>query len=819
MPESKGVADYSAGELPACVKGTKLDEIELSSRGRFEEFFLDSEEKMEDTSEYPKTETTDTEGKQGTDDLPASNRKSAWTEDDGASDGGSGKEDWDDVDWLDEDDEEDNCEPDGDTENTEQEGRRKRRFFRRHPREGKRRGFRYSKRYLLISIVFWILLLGACWYLKERIIGTDPLEMEKGRLWYRGLLAGIVGSAVLSMFVLHPLQRIDETGRRLKGQFMPWHLLLFLAVDAYAFWIIEYVNNPDFSKMEPKYMALNLAGILIMNLIVFFWLNSMKRAMLAVLTVWSVFAAAFYIVYACKGEPLQLIDIISIRTAITVTGSYQVDIVRSLVVDGLLFFSLAGIILELPEKVIFRKGLIRKILLRVAVTGIMIGMNFFYLNVNWNGNCGILTDLFAPIKTYKEYGTTVGFFCVAKYMRLTQPDGYSVKEAKSIAEKAEEEQEPNTVTDVKPVNVIVVMNESWCDYRYVGDLVTNKEIMPFYDSLKENTIKGHSLVCITGGGTAKTEYEFLTGNSVKRFPAMVPFVSYFTHDQYSIVSTLEAQGFASVAMHPYKGSNWNRPNAYKLLGFDQFLTIDDFDENALKFHSHVSDMADYDKIFELVENKKDPEDPLFIFNVTMQNHGGYTRDDVNVDVRVDGFDDPQVNRFLSLMKRSDEALEYLIKYFEKKEEPTIILMFGDHYPSLPEEFANYLSGSTIDELEPAKKVHYYSTPFLIWANYDIPEAENVMTSTNYLGTMLLEQTGLKMADYNYYLKNLRKTIPALNHMGYYDTEGIFHEWSDKSRTEELEAEKEYEILQYNNLAESSRRLDDFFGMKTADNKE
>ena len=64
---------------------------------------------------------------------------------------------------------------------------------------------------------------------------------------------------------------------------------------------------------------------------------------------------------------------------------------------------------------------------------------------------------------------------------------------------------------------------------------------------------------------------------------------------------------------------------------------------------------------------------------------------------------------------------------------------------------------------------YFATPFFIWANYDIDEATDVLTSTNYLGTMMMEQTGLEMADYNYYLQDLMEEIPALNHLGYMDT--------------------------------------------------
>ena len=89
----------------------------------------------------------------------------------------------------------------------------------------------------------------------------------------------------------------------------------------------------------------------------------------------------------------------------------------------------------------------------------------------------------------------------------------------------------------------------------------------FFRKLKKNTIKGYTYSSVFGGNTANSEYEFLTGNSVKRFPGMVPYVSYFTHDQYSLVTTLQEQGYRALAIHPYKASNWNRPSAYQLMHF------------------------------------------------------------------------------------------------------------------------------------------------------------------------------------------------------------------------------------------------------------
>ena len=263
-----------------------------------------------------------------------------------------------------------------------------------------------------------------------------------------------------------------------------------------------------------------------------------------------------------------------------------------------------------PDWMLF-KGKPGRILMRAGVAVFMFFGYFFYLNVNWNGGLGILTDLWAPIKTYHQYGTTVGFFCVAKYMRLTAPEDYSVEKTEQIAEDVDTGDSNADGGKTKPVNIIAIMNEAWADYSLLGDLQTNEDPMPYYHSMEENTIKGNTLVCIRGGGTAKTEYEFLTGNSVKRFPGMVPYVSYYTHDQYSLVTTLEAQGYETAAMHPNKGSNWKRTSAYRLLDFDAFYTIDDFDEDAERIRSHISDRANYEKIIEVINSKESSDQPFF----------------------------------------------------------------------------------------------------------------------------------------------------------------------------------------------------------------
>lgn len=175
---------------------------------------------------------------------------------------------------------------------------------------------------------------------------------------------------------------------------------------------------------------------------------------------------------------------------------------------------------------------------------------------------------------------------------------------------------------------------------------------------------------------------FLPGN---------PYLQYIDDYLPSVISNIKSQkGYGeAVAVHPYNPSGYNRNRVYPLLHFDSFLSIDDF-KNPLLIRDYISDKSDYEKIIDLYKNKK-KDSSLCVFNVTMQNHNPYNFDYVG-EVKVTDFSvSSQVEQYLSLMRKSDDALKELITYFKKSDEPAIILVFGDHQPHLPDSFMkNYL---------------------------------------------------------------------------------------------------------------------------------
>ncbi len=257
-----------------------------------------------------------------------------------------------------------------------------------------------------------------------------------------------------------------------------------------------------------------------------------------------------------------------------------------------------------------------------------------------------------------------------------------------------------------------------------------------------------------------------------------------------MVSQMKKYGYQAYSMHPQSSDNWNRASVYQNLGFDVSYWDADF-EDAEVIHSGVSDLETYYKIEEIFENK-DSEDRLFVFDLTMQNHGGYYVDNFELAVTAQNTSSDEADAYLSLIKVSDEAFEQLVEYFENYEEKVIICMFGDHQPAFwDEEFYEAVYADTPELTEIDKILNQYKTPFVIWANYDIEEASNLDISMNYLGVLLMETAGVPLSPYFQYLSELKEDYPIITMNGYVDSDGNYSSWSGDN-TEF----SDYRILQY-----------------------
>ena len=139
---------------------------------------------------------------------------------------------------------------------------------------------------------------------------------------------------------------------------------------------------------------------------------------------------------------------------------------------------------------------------------------------------------------------------------------------------------------------------------------------------------------VFGAMTSNSEFEFLIGDSMYLMPrGSVAYQFYVNPGVRSMVSTVRDQGYTPVAMHPYPAENWNRRICYNNMGFSDFMDISAY-ESRDELRNYISDLSDFKVITEYIEQKANPDDKLFLFNVTMQNHGGYTIPYANFDQEV-----------------------------------------------------------------------------------------------------------------------------------------------------------------------------------------
>ncbi len=404
---------------------------------------------------------------------------------------------------------------------------------------------------------------------------------------------------------------------------------------------------------------------------------------------------------------------------------------------------------------------------------------------------------------------------------VKQSDRDSDEDLESYYERYyEEAPELNKKTDmnvavnakVKQPNIIAIMNESYADLRVHGEFRTSIPIMTFYDTLSINSIRGNLMVSVLGGGTCNSEFEFLTGLTTAFLPNGVMTYQLYINDELpSMASILRDQGYKTVAFHPGKADSWRRNVVYPYMGFEEFLTEEDMEEPKYMRDVYVTDESDYKELINIFESKEKDE-KLFLFNVTIQNHGGYQLDTVGipkwVSLRGKHSVFNETSQYLSLMRASDNALRDLINHFVDVDEPTMIVFFGDHQPSVENEFIEALKGKSLNELNLKEVQSRYIVPFFIWTNYDIEESYYEMISANYLSTLAMKTAGVELPVYNQYLEQLYKKVPMINSLGYADGDHTYYYHTDKTEiTQDIE---DYKIVQYNYLFGGAGRLDQYY---------
>lgn len=510
-----------------------------------------------------------------------------------------------------------------------------------------------------------------------------------------------------------------------------------------------------------------------------------------------VFYIVNYYTILFRGRPVMPADLSAVGTAAEVLGGYVFKISWQMAVAvAICILYAVGITLLWKSQKVPKdtKPSVNAIILKRIISA---AIGIILLVISLNNPIFRTLESFAwdsaVLKGFHQDGMWLTFIKYARLSGVKEPDGYDREAVNGYLREYQEEKEASA-KGIQPTNIIMVMNEAFSDLRTMG-LDERIDVMPFIDSLQENTVKGRLYVSVFGGGTCNTEFEALTGNSLAFFgPGAYPYSQDVNHALFSLAEYFKSNGYVTTAFHANEAQNWNRDRVYPFLGFETFHSLDDYtltDDDIL--HDHPADIADYQFIEREAESNSNS--PRFSFVVTIQNHSGYENwEDVKEADSVATYGNDlsrELKVYLSLIKASDDAVRQLVETYQNSEEPTMIVFFGDHQPGI-----SYTSGSELFNSVMSLQ-DFFQSKFFIWTNYETEADPEMTISANYLPWLILKRGNFPLPPYVRMLEEVHEKYPILTSVGIFDSEGNIYRSVQELMDDPII--RKYQYVQYANI--------------------
>ncbi|PEW66150.1 phosphoglycerol transferase [Bacillus cereus] len=417
-------------------------------------------------------------------------------------------------------------------------------------------------------------------------------------------------------------------------------------------------------------------------------------------------------------------------------------------------------------------------------------------------------------ENYASNGFVLGFISNLDTTVMEKPKNYSKENMLQIANDIKKQYSGNIGNQKKKEkpNIIFVMSESFWDPTKVTNLSFSEDPVPNLHHYIENFPGGQTISPTFGGNTANVEFEALTSYSMSLLkPGSIPYQQVITNKKEvpSIPTALKKEGYYTSAIHSFGRTFFKRDDVYKVLGFDKF-NAEDTMENVDIDGDYISDLATSKEIIAELEEQKQP---TFIHAVTMQNHFPFTEGRFGENlIEISGLENEEskgeLETYTEGLRRSDEALQYLIEQLDNLDRPTLLVFFGDHLPSLGTNKSFYKeNGYITNEKTPSERLAMAQTPLLMYANFDMPNDNLGLVSPIHFSNLIFDYAGLNKSLFYQFLSELYKEIPVLRDELKVDKNGEVINDLTKKQKEMLE---QYKMLQYDLLVGNQYSTDILF---------
>ena len=310
---------------------------------------------------------------------------------------------------------------------------------------------------------------------------------------------------------------------------------------------------------------------------------------------------------------------------------------------------------------------------------------------------------------YEDYGLPYCFSASLFNTGISEPNGYTKKAMAKIDKDGELNQTAARRSSDELPNIIVVQLESYFDVANAEFFTTSEDACPNLHNLYQNYSNGYFKVPSVGAGTANTEFEVLTGMNLRYFgPGEYPYKTYSKkHPTESAATALASLGYGTHALHDNTGNFYSRANVFNNMGFDTFTSKEFMNVLQTTENGWAKDEILTQHIMEAMDTTKQED---FVFTVSVQGHGNYPETQVieNPKIKVEGIEDEALKNkweyYVNQVYEMDQFVGDLIKAVEERNEPSVVVFYGDHLPTM---------GLKAEDL---KSRYLYNTNYVIWDN-------------------------------------------------------------------------------------------------------
>ena len=464
-------------------------------------------------------------------------------------------------------------------------------------------------------------------------------------------------------------------------------------------------------------------------------------------TIWIAFGVANGIILSNRVTPFTATDLTLAEFGLGIISKYLSPLVTSLIA-GLLILVVLGIVFlffkgpKFKEKINYK----RNILIVAATWMLLFGSTELAISTN------VISSYFGNIAfAYLDYGFPYCFSNTIFNTGIDKPTDYSEEKIASISNLITTKDTTNVATitennndnillastegglnqdetEKKP-NIVMVQLESFFDPTLVNFLEFSQDPVPNFRSLMENYPSGYVTVPSVGAGTANTEFEVLTGMSLKFFgPGEYPYKTILQESTAESVSyNLKNLGYSTHAIHNNKGTFYNRDFVFSQLGFDTFTSLEYMEVEEFTAKDWAKDFYLTDEILKSLDSTDSSD---FVYTISVQAHGDYPKEQVleNPAITVGGLpDEGTTNAFtyyINQVYEVDQFIGQLTEALSQRDEDTVLVLFGDHLPTLGFEDADLDNGSI------------FQTEYVVWSNFDLQREDQDLAAYQLTASVL-----------------------------------------------------------------------------------